>query len=103
VQYKAPVCPSVAARTHRGTERRAANIGSSFRMIMGCAVPNIIKIRPKERVRPEQLTNFGVSESHFVNSVSIVAVVYKVRLKKQTSINRSEELRVESSGVRLLK
>jgi hypothetical protein len=51
----------------------------------------------------EQLTKLCVSELHFVSMVTIVVVRYEVRLKKPMSLNRSKELIMESSGVRLLR
>jgi hypothetical protein len=39
----------VAAIAHQKTKIRAGNTVSSFRMILGCAMPNIIKIIPQER------------------------------------------------------
>jgi hypothetical protein len=39
----------MAATTNQETETRACNVGSSFIMVIECAVPNIIRICPRDR------------------------------------------------------
>lgn len=44
-----PVCLYLTAITHHKIKIIYGNYGSCFRIIMGYAVPNIIKIVPQER------------------------------------------------------
>jgi hypothetical protein len=74
------VCISAAGITHQETEIGILNVGSSFRMTMGCPVPKIIKIGPRAWVGPQ------TSWHHWCKSLLVVMVttviVFSVRRRR---------------------